>query len=201
MRSYFSKIQKSLFENRRFKFNRGFFSFAAVFTVFLMIYETTFFTASLAIHHQRVINTFNPMLNKDNNSKQTKDTKPNKENSINTSIQNGTDHYHNNHNNHQNHDEKNGVIKSSSYTKFEPIPGNSDELDERANEAIGDRETSKSVTKVVRLNDHFNRLELLVKKWMPKLILHNFVRISAVLFVIALLAMSTYQVSYYIFIS
>ena len=30
-------------------------SVPAVFTVFLLIYETTFFTASLALHHRRVI--------------------------------------------------------------------------------------------------------------------------------------------------
>merc|ERR1712226_577514 len=60
----------------------------------------------------------------------------------------------------------------------------------RKNSGSPDKSSMKSVV----LNEHFNKLELLVKRWMPKLVLHNSVRISAVIFVIVLLSISTYQV-------
>ena len=94
--------------------------------------------------------------------------------------------------------EPNGISVPSKQPQFEPLPGNCDNIDDVAHKHVLSEDGVRQVNDgALRVNvaDHFNRLELLVKKWMPKIVLHNVVRVGASVFVVALLALSTYQVT------
>ena len=111
-----------------------FFSVPAVFTVFLLIYENTFFTASLSLHHRRVI---------------------------------------------------------GKYELKQPNTGMGSSLEEPPRDsALADC----NLLQEGKMGGRFNKLELMVKKWLPRLVLNNGVRVGATAFVIFLIFISTFQV-------